>query len=331
MTLRAAVIGCGRIGSEFADDQTALGVYSHAGAYAACPSTELIGVCDTDQSRLEQCAMRWGVAARYRDAHVLLKEQRPDVVSVCTPDETHFELIRLVMESPGVRGVLAEKPLAQDVEQAATLVRLAKARDVRLAVNYSRRYATSHVALRELIRSGRLGDLQSVSGFYTRGTLHNGTHWFDLARFLVGEVAEVSGFDHLREAGSDPTFDAVLRFESGVAAHLQGCAAAAFSLFEMDLVATRGRARLIESGHVVEIYRVVDSPQHTGYRTLGLDTSSTGGMRDVVLGAVEDLVRCLHDGSEPRCSGVDGVAALAIAGAVRASVQTGQRVALRGC
>lgn len=323
MNLRTAIIGCGKIGSEFVDGAGAAGIYSHAGAYAACPTTSLVAVCDTDPATMRRCADRWGVTAGYTDARRLLAEQQPDIVSVCTPDQTHFELIRLAIESPGVRGVLAEKPLALECDQGVELVRIARDRRVILAVNYSRRYAANHVELRERIRSGKFGDIQSVGGFYTKGTLHNGTHWFDLARFLVGEVIEAWGLDMRGEGGADPTLDAVLRFESGASAHLQACDARAFSVFEMDLVGTRGRARILDSGHRVDIQRVVESHHYPGYQTLADDAQMQSGMRDVLLHAVEDLVRCLKEGGQPRCSGEDGLAALRIALAVRESARTG--------
>ena len=118
MTWRAAVIGCGKIGSEFADDSRVPGFYSHAGAYAECAATRLVAVCDSDPEKLERCGWLWQVEARYRDARRLLEEVRPDIISICTPDRTHAELLELALATPGVRAVLVEKPLATDLESA---------------------------------------------------------------------------------------------------------------------------------------------------------------------------------------------------------------------
>jgi len=327
MVYRAALIGCGKIGSEFADDPRVQGIYSHAGAYAACPGTKLVAVCDTDPIRLGQCGDRWGVAARYQDAKLLLAEQHPDVVSICTHDHSHYDLVRAAI-STGARAVLAEKPLAQTLEHANELVRLAKERGVVLVVNYSRRYADNHVKLRSLIKAGSIGPVGTVSGYYTKGLLHNGTHWFDLARFLVGEVAWVWGFATGKDESDDSPLDAFLQFDCGASAHLMACDTKAFSIFEMDLIGTRGRARVIESGHTIEIYQVVDSPYYTGYRTLALYDHIEGGMQDALLHAVEDMIRCLETGDQPTCSVADGAAALKIAIAVRESARSGQRIAM---
>jgi predicted dehydrogenase len=326
MIYRAALVGCGKIGSELADDARVRGIYSHAGAYAACPEIKLAAVCDSDPVKLQRCSERWHVPACYCDPMKMLAEQRPDIVSICTPDATHADLTRAALETPGVRAVLAEKPLATELQAARELVHLAAKRKVVLAVNYSRRYAQSHQKLRELLRSGAIGEIQTVGGYYTKGTLHNGTHWFDLARYLVGEVTRAWGADVRQERGDDPTLDAFLGFASGASAHLQGCDDSSFGIFEMDLIGTRGRVRLVESGHVVETYRVEDSPYCTGYRTLACSQRVAGGLQDVLLHAVEDVVHCLEEGCQPRCAGADGVAALEIAFAVRESARSGQIV-----
>src|SRR5207253_5065884 len=112
MVYRAALIGCGKIGSEFDDFPRAAGIYSHAGAYSACSQTELVAVCDLDQSKLDRCASRANVKQRFRDHREMLADIRPDIVSVCTPDSTHYDLLRDVINTSSVKGILAEKPLA---------------------------------------------------------------------------------------------------------------------------------------------------------------------------------------------------------------------------
>ncbi len=328
MVYRAALIGCGMIGSKFADDPRMNSIYSHAGAYTICPQTMLVAVCDINADTLERCGQRWKVPARYQDAKQMLIEQEPDIVSICTPDDTHYELICDALSTPRVRAILAEKPLALKLEQAQQVVRLAHERGIVLAVNYSRRYAESHIRLKQFLCSNSIGNIQTIGGYYTKGTLHNGTHWFDLVRFLVGEVIQVWGADVRNENGDDPTLDAFLEFDCGASAHLQGCDATAFDLFEMDLIGMRGRVRLIESGHTIEFYDIVDSPHYTGYKTLVQKNRWEDGVGDVLLHAVEDVVHCLNENGQPRCSGQDGIEALRIALAVCQSAYSGQRISL---
>jgi len=323
MAYRAALIGCGKIGSEFADDPRIKGIYTHAGAYDACPSTRLVAVCDTSRDKAERCAARWNAEAAYTDPAAMLRECRPDIVSICSPDETHFDLLCTAIGSDGVRAVLVEKPLASNLKEARHAVRLAEAKGVKLAVNYSRRYSLGHQQLKERLANGEIGPLQAVGGYYTKGTRHNGSHWFDLARFLLGEVDEVWARDVRKEGGDDPTLDVFLSFRNGSAAFLHALDARAYSLFEMDIIGEAGRVRLYDSGHRMAVQSAGDSPCYSGYRTLLPPQDIPIDLEDTLLHAVEDLVASIEENRDPLCSGEDGVAALAIAEAALRSARTG--------
>ena len=323
---RAAVIGCGKMGSEFADDPRQKNIYAHAHAYALCERTQLVAVCDADAGRLTRCAERWKVERAYRDARELLDAEHPELVSICTPDATHYELIRAALESPGVYGVLAEKPLALNLAQADELVALAHARGIVLAVNYSRRYSNNHARLRDRIQSGVLGQLETVHGYYTKGTLHNGTHWFDLLRYLAGEVTRVWGVNRRGEKCDDPTLDATLELEHGAFATLRGLDANKYTLFEMDVVGTAGRAQILDSGQTIEYACVAPSEFYSNYQMLTHTDTDAAGMGDVTLHAIHDLVECVETGRSPRCSAQDARAALAIGTAILESAQLGEPV-----
>jgi predicted dehydrogenase len=316
VTLRAAVIGCGAIGASGARTHPEVGVLTHAAAYTACTDTELVAVCDADPERARAAAHQWGAEA-YTDAAALLRAGC-DVISVCTPDATHAELVALALEAPSVRAILAEKPLALDASAAQALARRARDRGVVLAVNYTRRYAPAFQSLR-----GRVGALQHVSGVYVKGLFHNGTHWLDLLRFLGGHPIAVRGWDRLGETGPDPSLEAELTLGGRASARLAALDTRRFTAFEMDLLGEGGRIRIAESGHVVEVADLAADPRHPGYRVLGPAERTAGALHDAALHAVVDLVRCLRDGGDPACTGEDGAAAIALAEAVRASAARG--------
>lgn len=330
MGYRAAIVGCGLIGSEFSDTASLAGVWSHAEAYTLCDSTDLVAVCDPDPAKLAACGQRWGVAGRYADFSRLLDEARPEIVSICAPDDRHHALVREALSHASVRAVLAEKPLALELAQAKELVEQAAARGVVLAVNYTRRYAAGFERAREWIAAGALGKIQTVSGYFTKGTLHNGSHWFDLAEYLVGPVQSVTAMDRLREGGSDPTLDVLLRFESGASGFLHGCDSRAYALFEMDVIGSEGRLRIVDSGFTIEMHQLEPSPFGAGYRRLACREAIAGGLPQALLRAVEDTVRCVSDGATPKSPGNAAVRALGIGLAAHRSAQTGQPVALPG-
>jgi predicted dehydrogenase len=318
---RAAVIGCGRIGSELADDPRINAVCNHAQAYSECRATELVAVCDINREKAARCAERWNVNHFYSDVDQLLSEQNLDVVSICTPNETHSDILERALDGTALRGILAEKPLALDASDATRIVEHARERGVVLAVNYGRRYSERHQRVHEIIEAGRIGQIQRVSGLYTKGIFHNGSHWLDLARWLVGDVARVHGFHTSPMEHADPPLDTWLLFRTGASGYLHNCNSEAFTVFEMDILGTKGRARLTDLGHRYEIYAVGESPHYSGYRSLTKTQEEYGGVEDTVLWAVEDLVNCVEHGGEPRCSGRDGVEALRIASAVVSSAR----------
>jgi len=324
MVYRAALIGCGKIGSEFDDHPRVEGIYSHAGAYAAHAQTQLVAVCDLDQNRLERCASRANVKARFGDYQKMLAEARPDIVSVCTPDATHYDVLRDVINTPGVQAIFAEKPLALEIEQAREVVDAADARGILLAVNYTRRYSNAYRELRQSLENGEFGRVQAVSGYYTKGILHNGTHWLDLARYLLGEIVAVMGTGAQAGAGVDPTLNGTIEFADGVKACLHGCTFDdEVSFFEMDIVGTRGRVRLEDSGHLLRFYRLADNSQYAGFRKFTQIREADGELGFAMLTAVEDLAHALATQTQPRCTGRDALVALTAAVALRDSARTG--------
>lgn len=321
---RAAVIGCGWIGAGVADDPRAEGIQAHAAAYAACSGTLLAGVCDADAARAAAAARRFGATESYPDAGALLAGARPEIVSICTPDATHATILAQVLASPEVRAVIVEKPLADDLAQARSLVAAARRRGVTLAVNYTRRFATSHSDAQRRIAAGEIGRVAAVSGVYTKGVLHNGTHWFDLARWLVGDVEHVQAWPASGDPQSaDPNCHVRLAFGGGQTGFLIGLDADRYTAFELDCLGTQGRLRISDSGMRLGWSGVGDSPHYSGYRTLVPEAEAAGGFRDAGLRLVEDLVAALATGARPRCSGEDALAALAVAEAARRSLASG--------
>ena len=131
------------------------------------------------------------------------------------------------------------------------------------------------------------------------------------------------GWDRLGEGGDDPTLDAELRLADGAGARLAALDTRRFTAFEMELAGTRGRVRIAESGHVLERFEVGDDPRHPGYRVLRAGRAGRGRAARRHAARGRDLVRCVRDGGEPACSGDDGVAALELVAAIRASAARG--------
>ncbi len=324
---RAAVVGCGLIGSRFQSDAARIGVYTHAGAYAACPRTELVALCDGDRPSLVEAGEQWKIARLHDSVDSLLAAERPEIVSICTPDANHAEMLAQVLAAPGVKAVVAEKPLALTATDARRVLALAEGRPV--LVNYFRRFTSNHRALKAALVSGALGRILKVQGVYTNGLFHNGTHWLDLVRWLVGEISGVQAHDSLGEPGPDPTLDLRLTFDGGAVGTLAAMPHAAYSIFELDLLCEAGRARLVDGGWIIETSRPGPSPRYSGYTVLGEAARLPGDLRDATLQGVANLVQHLDDARVPlACSGQDGLQSLVIAEAARRSLAQRRPVAV---
>ncbi|WP_269532002.1 Gfo/Idh/MocA family protein [Chitinimonas sp. BJYL2] len=325
--MRAGLIGCGRIGCEFDSDAARIGIYTHAAAYRAAEGVGLHAIADADPAKLANAAQRYGIAPErcFISAEAMLAAGGLDLISIAAPDRFHADLALKAIATPGVRGILLEKPLALTLDEGRAVLTAAAANKVALAVNYSRRFCPAHAKVREAISAGELGDIHTVTGFYGKGIRHNGTHWLDLLRHFFGPIASVQAWpSRAAPFEQDPSPDLRIVLASGLVAHLHASNHLDYSLFEMDIVAAQGRVQLLESGHRVVWHTVGESPYYAGYRLPLLHHVDELGMRDLLLRAVENLRDAVLTGQSPQCSGDDGLAALLAADAACRSLTTGQ-------
>lgn len=228
--IRVAVIGCGSISK-----------YRHIPEYAANPNVEIIAFCDPVKDRVEKYAETYGAKA-YTDYETLLKQEKPDAVSVCTPNASHAE-ISIAAANAGAH-VLVEKPMASSEEEALAMIEAAKRNKVYLMVGHNQRLMPPHVKAKEILETGRLGKVLtfrtsfghpgpegwSVDGreswFFRKseavmGSMGDlGVHKSDLIRYLLNdEVADVAAFiGTLHKEGTDIDDNAtcLLRMKSGI-------------------------------------------------------------------------------------------------------------------
>jgi len=124
---RAGIIGCGRIGVEFGD--------SHARAYMDCEDTELVVACDMDIAK----AMKSQAYYVCIDYHRMLETQKLDIISVCTPVETHCQIVCDI--APYVKAIYCEKPMATTLEECDRMIEVCYKHNIILQINHQRRFA----------------------------------------------------------------------------------------------------------------------------------------------------------------------------------------------
>lgn len=153
---RCGIIGCGRIGTKFDE--------CHASAYRQCPDTELIVCCDASIDQAINACKKWSVPVATSDIGDFNAEV-VEIVSVCTPPETHLDVIKDIMNLQTVQAIYLEKPIATTLEDADEIIRLCHEKDVILQVNHQRRF-------------GR------PTFFFSRGVLNTMSHGYDMLRQL---------------------------------------------------------------------------------------------------------------------------------------------------
>lgn len=169
---QVGIIGCGRVARH------------HAGGYLGNQSiAQMVGACDPDEDARNRFAEEFGIENVFASAEAMLGQLHLDVVSICTPNPTHAELTVLAAKK-GVRGIVCEKPMAMNLPQADSMLRVCEANDVRLIVSHQRRFEQTFMIAKELLDSGAIGQLLRMEAHIGGWDLMSwGTHWLDIFRF----------------------------------------------------------------------------------------------------------------------------------------------------
>lgn len=331
--MRAALIGAGRIGMLLEGDPRRRKPATHFGMWLSHPEAELVAVCDKDGERLEEARRLAPGIAPYDDPARLLERERVDVLSIATWKDSHYEMLKLAMAA-GVRVVVCEKPIAERLDHAREIVTEARDRGVELLINHRRRFDQLLYPFRDELADGLVGELLQVSSYYVYGLLTTGTHLVDALRFLIGrpagEVVWVSGFPNAKRhfaPPDDPCVDAVLGFSSGVKATMQSVDMKSYDLFEIDIYGTKGRAALRNVGRDIEIVRIRESPEHSGFTELEPEPSERRGgePRDQFRALADNAIACVRGTASSLSTGEDSLRALEILLAIRESAAAGGR------
>ncbi len=266
--LRAAIIGCGCVAGGYDHASSERGIRTHSKAYALNEYTELVAACDVDRERLQDFIRAWEVEEGYTDAREMLQYVSPDIVSICAPDDSHYDLLEMCLDFPSVRGVWCEKPLAKDTKGCAELITRYRESGVRLLVNYMRSFCADYLKLKEQLLAGEFGKIQKVSVYYTKGIMHNGSHAVDLLLDWLGKPKLINVTHAFVDYDpEDPTVDAYVLFDD-VPVNFIGLNESCFSIFTIEIFTNDARVSLEEFGRRLIIRRIDSGPQSSGHRIL---------------------------------------------------------------
>jgi predicted dehydrogenase len=146
--LRVAFIGCGGI------------CQTHMGALSKMPEVEVVAGVDIVPERLKMFGDKWGVTSLYKDWNKMLKEVKPDAVSVCTPNGVHAA--PAIDASNAGCHVLCEKPMAMNPGECEKMIAAAKKAKKKLVIGFQYRYHPNSQFLKRARDNGEFGDIMFV-------------------------------------------------------------------------------------------------------------------------------------------------------------------------
>lgn len=176
--------------------RTGKGNYGHGldVVWKALDNVEIVAVADENEKGRSDAATKLGVKNAYADYRTMLDKERPQIVSVADRFlDAHRDMV--VACARAGASVFLEKPMARTLAEADEMVAACEMHHVKLAIAHQTRHSPRLKRVKELIDSGRLGDLLEM---HARGKEDQrgggqdlmvlGTHLMDLMRFLVGDA-----------------------------------------------------------------------------------------------------------------------------------------------
>lgn len=233
MMLKAAVIGCGRMGAFTSDSVRRWSPdcwfpLSHAEAVTAHPALQLVAAADASQDALDRVQAAWPDVQTFTDVAELAERVRPMVAGVATRTVGRTDILE-TLHSAGTRAFHVEKPLCNSMAELGRLETLFGSEDTHVTYGALRRTFDIYRQAVEIVESGRLGPLQEVRVNFGAAALYwTQAHAIDLVLFGARNrrVAEVQArLGPLQTDGAEVINDPVIQsatiwFDDGVAGHI---------------------------------------------------------------------------------------------------------------
>ena len=171
---------------------------AHARAWQTQPNCDLVACADVVSERVREYAAEQGIdsARAYESFEKMLREVKPDVVSVCTPENTHEEIVTDTARTGVPDAIHCEKTMADTWGGAQRLASECDRRGIQLTINHQRRFGEPWRDVNTLLDEGAIGDLRrmeySFADLFTYGTHQIDTFglWNDdrPAEWVLGQI-----------------------------------------------------------------------------------------------------------------------------------------------
>ncbi|MCC5954572.1 MAG: inositol 2-dehydrogenase [Natronohydrobacter sp.] len=324
---RFAVLGAGRIGQV------------HARAIASVDGAGLVAIADPVAAAAESVATKYGCDIRTIEA--IEASVDVDAVVICTPTDTHADLIERFCRVG--KAVFCEKPVDLDSARVRACLKVVEDTHGRVMLGFNRRFDPDFAALKAALDAGRIGKVEMITitsrdpgappadyitrsgGIFRDMTIHD----FDMARWLLGEEVEtvmaqasVLTDPEIGKLGDYDSVNVILRTASGKQAIITNSRRATYGYDQR--IEVLGEAGMLSAKN-----------QHEG----NIQIADAQGFHDAPLlnffmtrytaayaAEIAAFVAALRDNTPMPTTTLDGLRALELADAALKSAQIGAAV-----
>ena len=321
MTVRFGLLGAGRIGRV------------HARAIHADSDAQLVAVADAMTPAADAIAAQYGCDVRSIEA--ILAASDIDAVVICTPTDTHADLIEAFARAG--KAIFCEKPIDLSLARVRACLKVVRDTKAVLMVGFNRRFDPHFMAVKAEIDKGTLGAVEMVTitsrdpgappvdyiarsgGIFRDMTIHD----FDMARYLLGEeVTEVAAMaavltdPAIGGAGDYDSAQVMLKTASGKQAMISNSRRATYGYDQRIEVHGALGAVTAENQRPV----MIEVATAAGYTRPPLHDFFMTRYTEAYAAEIAAFIAVLGGKGTASPSGEDGLAALALAEAALKSV-----------
>ena len=198
----------------------------------------LQAICEIDEERANDVLGKFGAGTWYTDYHRMWDNEDIEAMIICTGPEERQSLVCEALEA-GYH-VFVPKPPTTTLAEAAEIAEIANRANKVVMVNFQRRFSLGVQRAMRIMRGDGFGEVTQLLGSFCSGNYRSrlsktgatvecgaaqvylldfAIHYFDLIRYIGGEVRAISSFHN--EIGGQGAFAVTLQFDSGAVGTLQ--------------------------------------------------------------------------------------------------------------
>ncbi|WP_062105831.1 Gfo/Idh/MocA family protein [Bacillus niameyensis] len=325
--MKIAVVGSGKLGQR------------HLDKWQKIEGVTVVGLVARNSEKLNKVAEKYGVQP-FTSLEELLTATDVQVIDVCTPTDTHVELVKKAANAK--KHVICEKPLALTSAEAIEMINVCKENNVQLLVGHTLRFFPEYANAREQVKNGLIGNpgvIRLIRGvpypsertWYADESrsgglfLDLGTHEFDWLCWTFGGVKRVMAkkVKHSsEEAGNMEYGFATLKMNDGTIAYVELSWAEPKFQASFELTGDKGMITY-DYDQSFPLTVKLRSPN-----TESAPIPKSMMHKDPYERQFEHFVQCIQGNEDPVVTAEDALMAIQVAEAAVKSAQTGQPVTL---